>query len=76
MLNEIHHILQENGVITSDRDRICYNYGHDIRTVIMRALKQPVESRQQLIEQLNQMIKQEVYPIIAQFEKSQQTDIR
>ncbi len=70
MLGEIHSILQDNGIGTSDRDKICYNYGHDIRTVIMRALKHPVESRKKLIDQLNQLIKNEVYPIIAQFEKS------
>ena len=67
MLNEIHGILQDNGIITCDRDVICYNYGEDIRNVMMRALKMPIGTRSFLIHQLDTLVKNQVYAEIAKF---------
>ena len=68
MINETHRILQENEIITSDRDKICYNYGEDIRTIFMRSIKQQTENREEIINQLNRLIKHEIYHDIALYD--------
>jgi hypothetical protein len=70
-MGNLHLILQQNNVCIGDRDKICYNYGIDIRIAIMRAIKTKVYSREAMLNQLNMMVKEVVYPEIAKFDKSQ-----
>ncbi len=72
ILNKIHEILQKNNIGNSERDRICYNFGHDIRTVIMRVIKKQMETRQSVIKELNELIKDQIYSETAKYETSQQ----
>ena len=74
IMEQVHISLQQCNVITADRDMICYNWGYDCRTVLLRCLKLKLNiyQREKLLNKLNQTIKTLIYKDIAKFDKQEQ----
>ena len=68
ILEKIHEILQENKIANDERDRIGYNYGYDVRTVIMRIIKKHTDDKGKMLKDLNELIRNQIYPETAKYD--------